>query len=244
MKLEKLIFLVGLLLNTACAAVQPPVVEAVYTGIVPQIDGVPDEGVWASAKGYPLVLSFDKEGELTAAAEVKFAWNKHGLYLAARMDDADLIANNDQDQQYHQICGDVLELFVKPKSDSYYWEMYVTPRGNKTTLFWFRSISRKIFTDPLSGHDFQGLEVGAQAKGVVNDFAQTDTGWTAEMWVPATELKHFGEEWGSGTNWTVLIGRYNYGAGLENPENTMFPALSQTWYHLTAEYADLRFLGE
>jgi hypothetical protein len=218
------------------------VVEAVYTASMPPIDGHIDETIWAKAKGYRLGFSRDKEGVPAEAAEVKFAWNEHGLYLAARLDDSELIANNDQDEQFHQRCGDTLELFVKPKNDSYYWEMYATPKGNKTTLFWFRSISRKTFTDPLTGHAFRGLRVGACADGTVNNPASPDRGWTAEMWVPANQLTHFGETWGSGTNWTVLVGRYNYSSGSQYPENSMFPPLSQTWFHLTDEYADLKFL--
>lgn len=228
-----------MMLGTLCAQGQPPSVEAVYTPVIPQIDGIPDETLWKAAPGYPLTFSLDREGTVTAAGEVKFAWNKHGLYLAARMADTDLIANLDQDEQLHQRSGDTLELFVKPKNDSYYWEMYVTPRGNKTTLFWFRSISRKTFTDPLTGHAFHELRVGAQADGTVNESTDTDIGWTAEMWVPASQLTHFEEPWGPDGNWTVFVGRYNYSSGLADPELSMFPPLSETRFHFTDEYAGL-----
>lgn len=238
----------GIVMMNAAAADEKsslyPVVEAVYTASIPQIDGRIDETIWAKAKGYRLGFSRDKEGAPKESAEVKFAWNEQGLYMAARLDDSDLIANNDQDEQLHFRFGDTLELFIKPKNDSYCWEMYATPRGNKTTLFFFRSVGNKVFTDSLTGHDFHDLKVGVTTQGTLNDPGSPDQGWTAEMWVPVNQLTHFGEAWGSGTNWTVLCGRYNYGKKFEVPELSMMPPLSKTQFHLSGEYAELRFLTE
>ncbi len=67
--------------------------------------------------------------------------------------------------------------------------------------------------------------------------------WKAEMWVPAEQLTALGAAWGPGAEWTLFCGRYNYNnEQLADPELSMAPALSATDYHLTAEYASLRFL--
>ena len=71
-------------------------------------------------------------------ASVRFGWNAAGLYVSAELEDSCLISTNRADEQLHFETWDVLELFIKPADDFYYWEMYATPFGNKSTLFFPR----------------------------------------------------------------------------------------------------------
>ena len=219
-----------------------PVMQAIHVEVMPEIDGKLNEIIWQKTPSYTLSFSKDKTGKPKETASVKLAWNKQGLYLAVQLEDSDLLAYDDRDEEMHFKYGDALELFVKPRDNSYYWEMYVTPRSNKTTIFIFRSISNKFFTDPLKGHDFRDLKVCAVTQGSLNDISDSDKDWTAEMWVPASYMKHFKEPWGPNGNWTVFCGRYNYTKDLDHPELSMYPPISKTNYHLTKEYALLQFL--
>ena len=207
--------------------------EAVHSLRNPIEAGLYDE-IRRRATAYPFAFSTDRDGIPAEGAEVWFAWNENGLYVGAALEDSFLIAQNRSDEELHFESGDVLELFTKPAADTYYWEMYATPFGNKTTLFFPREREGMILDQFLHAHNFQDLQVAA---------AETSQGWRAEMWVPAKQLQAFGAAWGPGSEWNFFCGRYNYNnSELADPELSMAPALSATNYHLTAEYATLRFL--
>jgi len=108
---------------------------------------------------YPFAYSADRTGAPREGATVRFAWDESGLYISAELEDSFLVALNRDDQQLHYQTGDVFELFVKPLNDSYYWEMYATPHGNRTTLFFPRERKGMTVDDFLNAHDFQCLEV-------------------------------------------------------------------------------------
>lgn len=183
---------------------------------------------------YPFAFSSDREGEPQEGATVRFGWDDSGLYIFAELVDSSLIALNREDEQLHFETGDVFELFLKPLNDTYYWEMYAIPSGNKTTLFFPRDRSGMELDNFLRGHDFHGLEVSVE---------ETSTGWNAQLFIPKEQLTALGATWGSGAKWTVFCGRYNYASEeLVDPEFSMAPALSKTNYHLTDEYAHLKLI--
>ena len=178
---------------------------------------------------YALAYSRDREGLPREGGCVRFAWSDAGLHVLAELEDSNPIALNRQDEQLHYETGDVFELFVKPLAEPYYWEMYGTPAGNKSTLFFPADRAGMELDDFLHGHRFQSLEVSVQ---------ETALGWNAHMFVPAGQLTALGVGWGIGAEWTVFCGRYNYNsADLADPELSMVPPLSATNYHLVDEYA-------
>lgn len=187
------------------------------------------------AASYALAYSADRPGVPVEGGSVSFAWDEQGLYVAAELQDSCIVAHNREDQQFHFQSGDVFELFVKPLDDSYYWEMYAIPPGNKTTLYFPRDREGLKLHDFLHGHGFNGLVV---------DVEEISGGWRVEMFVPAEQLTAAGAGWGDGTEWTVCCGRYNYNnETLEDPELSMVPVLSRTDYHLVDEYARLHMVG-
>ncbi|MBI9019682.1 MAG: hypothetical protein JEZ10_00295 [Verrucomicrobia bacterium] len=219
---------------------------------------------------YPFAFSNDCEGSPKEGATVRFAWDESGLYVSAELEDSCLIQQNREDQQLHYQTGDVLELFVKPLHAPYKWEMYATPFGNKTTLFFPEWPSELTPEQALNEHDFQCLEVTsiefskpwknnrveAQPRcrslrslllGIPKALSEylRSKGWKARMFVPASQLTALGAGWGEGTKWTVFCGRYNYNSeDLSDPELSMAPALSATDYHLIEEYALLDLKGD
>jgi hypothetical protein len=229
-------------LVACCAQPERPVVDAIYSYAVPSIDGELDESIWTSQAAY--ALGGLQGGEsLIESAQVQFAWNYEGLFVSVRCEDSSIIQSNREDERKHFKFGDLFEIFVKPKNDSYYWETYVTPYGNKTTLFLFKSTGGHVFTDILDGHDFRDLQVAAKKDVEFDLNGKTVRGWTAEMWIPRSYMTHFDEPWEAGAPWTVLCGRYNYNADLtREPVYGMYPALSVLDFHKTDEYAELRLL--
>lgn len=218
----------------------PETAVAIFLGQTPLLDGQIDEDFWRRAEKRRLVPSRDgREPAPAEGGEVGLGWNADGLYLAARLVDSALIATVREDERMHFKYGDVLELFLKPRALPCYWEMYVTPAGNKSTLY-FRRPSGESPPDPLTGHDFRGLRVAARPRASTGKLA---AGWDAEMWVPAAQLAASGERWGPGVEWTLFVGRYNHVASLRDPELSMWPPISRARFHLTDEYARLVFSG-
>ena len=157
-----------------------------------------------------------------------------GLLVLAEFEDSVLISKDQRDEVLHYQFSDVFELFLKPDDEPYYWEMYATPFGNKSTLFFPSDREGKeLVNDFLLGHPFRGLEVSSQ---------KSSKGWNAQMWVPVEQLTALGAAWGTDAAWRVFCGRYNYNSDdLDNPELSMTPIVSTTNYHLTEEYAYLSF---
>ncbi len=184
---------------------------------------------------YSFARSTDREGVPLEGAAVRFAWDEAGLHVFAELEDSCLIALNRKDEQLHYESGDVFELFVKPLNAPYKWEMYATPSGNKSTLFFPTWPTELSPVEALTRHDFHRLEVSVE---------ETSQGWNAQLFVPVEQLTALGEGWGGGTAWTVFCGRYNYNSeNLAEPELSMAPALSKTDYHLSDEYARLVLNG-
>lgn len=169
--------------------------------------------------------------ELKESGSVKFAWDDKYFYLAADLKDSDIIVQGDKDEMHHYNYGDVCELFLKPKNYSYYWELYVTPAGNKNSFF-YPSKGYLGLPDCLDKYSCK-LKVSSQCNGTLNNWQDRDIGWTAEMAMPIKDLEAFGYKFGTGQDWTILVGRYNYSKYLENKELSMAPQLPVTSYHLT-----------
>src|SRR3989339_1009008 len=113
------------------------VCEAVYTNQPVKLDGKLNDQIWRQAPSYPMFLSrnqIDKCRILQEKGQVKFAWDENYFYVAAEFEDSDLVAQGSEDEKHHYRYGDVCELFLKPKDQSYYWELYVTPAGKKSSM--------------------------------------------------------------------------------------------------------------
>ena len=206
------------------------------------VDGKLDEEAWKRAPVHKLQLSEDiaAEGQpLCEAGNVRLLWDDQHLYVGVRYWDSDIVAEGAQDQMHHYKHGDLAEVFLKPEGNTWYWELYVTPHGKKTHL-WFPGSGRL----GLESNDTYTMElhVGAQCDGTLNAWADRDSCWTGEMAIPIKELTRHGDPFGPGAAWTILVARYNYSRylPLRGPELSMTPQLPVTSYHYHDGYASLR----
>ena len=226
---------------TSSIAVPSAVMEASYTNIPIIIDGNLDEKGWNKAKVYELQLSRNQNNKgPKEKGMIRFAWDNKYFYLGASFKDSDIVAEGKVNNLHHYKFGDVCELFLKPASNSWYWELHATP-NNKKTVFWYPSRGRLGL--PSSFEDYTcGLEVASQHIGTLNDWTDVDNGWTVEMAVSIKDLTARGERFGIGTNWRILVGRHNYSKYLGNRELSMAPKLSQMNFHSLEEYAMLQLI--
>ncbi|MEQ9455020.1 MAG: GDSL-type esterase/lipase family protein [Phycisphaeraceae bacterium] len=216
--------------------------HAVPTEAPVEIDGKLDESVWQEAPVYWLDLGHDqadRPGSVQEGGEVRLAYDDDYLYVGVFLTDSDIVQESDEDQQMHFKTGDVVEVFLKPDSATWYWELYATPNGRRSAFF-FPGSGRL----PLpSAYTYQSnLRVGAQITGTLNAWRDHDTNWTAEFAIPREELAAQGVPLAPGQSWRMLIGRYNYSRYLEHPELSMYPRLLKTRFHSHGEYAPLKLL--
>ena len=231
-----------LLLALGCSKTAPPQtppprgeLRALYTQTPIAVDGRLDDPVWKNAPRYALSAAKDRSAPGTIeAGEFRFAWNEDEFYVGVRFEDRDLIARGEKDQLHHYKLGDLVEVFLKPEGQSWYWELYATPRGKKTS-FWLPKHKKLTLRDC-------GLRVAAQCNGTLNDSGNRDQGWTAEMAMPMADLRSPGAEAPSESAWRVLVARYDYSEDRARPEFSMAPPLSRTDYHLLDEYGRLKLI--
>jgi len=243
------VWLVIVLIFTGCTSQKAPILSvqttpvmtARYTGTPINVDGRLDEPVWKQARVYTMNLAEDLTAQgqtLEQQGQVRLAWDKHYLYIGFTFYDFDLVAQGTGDEQPHYQLGDVAEVFLKPRENTWYWELYVTP-GGKKTRYWFPGSGRLGLAAGLSHPNT--ISVGAQNQGTLNDWKDRDESWTAEMAIPVSELTVLGDSFGPERDWRILIGRYNYSRyrSQAGPEISMTPQIQTTSFHRTGEYARL-----
>lgn len=222
---------------------QVTTISAVWSGEPVTVDGRLDEPVWQAAEAYVLRVLADREDaapDLLPAERgaVRFARDPRFLYIAFEFIDRDVVQENEQDQQHHYRTGDVAELFLKPQAAGHYWELYVTPQGRHTAFF-FPGRGRAGLASNLEYET--RVRVAAQVQGKLNEWEGEDQGWTAEMAVPLDELAAAGIPLDDQHAWTVLAGRYNYGAHLATfgAEISSYPGVSRARFHRYEQWAPL-----
>ncbi len=223
------------------AACRSATMVAKYTASPIKIDGKLDDAAWKTARVYKTSLSQDlaEAGkQLREGGEVRLAWDDQYFYVGVKFTDSDIVAEGLEDQMHHYQLGDVCELFLKPNDQTWYWEMYGTPLSKKTT-FWFPGRGRLGLKSGYDGKS--GLTVAAEVCGTLNNWQDRDQYWTVELAVPIKDLTARGEKFGPGSDWRILVARYNYSRYLstEGPELSMTPRLSRSSYHLLEDYAKL-----
>ena len=242
----------ALILSGCCAlqkdeALTPPVTISTVSGDF-RLDGKLDEAVWQSAARYsfcqietpqaPRVQErLAKDG--FENGYVMFAKDDAYLYVAAKMDDADIVQYVNKNQIALWRYGDLLEVFIRTDNSSGYWELFASPRSNKTSIF-FRSPGLKVFDSNFRKRP--GMEVAAQLQGSLNKHDDVDQGWTVEMRIPIAELEEAcGVKFSADQKWYILAARYNYAKKFRMEQYSAYPQLPQLQYHLLEYYAPLQF---
>jgi thiol-disulfide isomerase/thioredoxin len=214
-----------------------PQVKALFTSTPIKIDGKLDESVWQQAQGYELssLRPQKRPGKPQEKTIIYCAWDKDNFYVAAKCFDSDITATGDKDGIHHYNYGDVLELFLKPDNESWYWELYSTPANKKTTFF-FPSKGRKGM---LNKRESVNLRVASQSNGTLNNWRDKDSYWTTEMVVSRKAIGINGYSFSPDKAWRILIARYNYSRYLPKVELSCYPALSKFSFHYLQGYAKI-----
>lgn len=182
----------GALLALACAGVAPaqeevPTYTCWKTALPLVVDGKGDEPAWQEAVPVELVdvrfLSGDRHH--SRRTEARMSWDEQYFYFLFAVEDPDVWSIYSQrDMQLWQ--EEVVEIFIDPDGDSQnYAEVEVNPLNAIFDLLLSKPWSR-------NGQGFAewnpGLATAVQVSGTVNDPADVDQGWSAEIALPWSAL--------------------------------------------------------
>lgn len=232
------VFFIGCVSN---APTEPTLISITATDQPIKIDGILDEPHWVTAEVCNLSLSRDKNVPLTDKGQVKFLLDDNNLYIAITFNDGDIVAEGSSDNELHYRMGDVCEIFLKPPGQNYYWEIYATPKGNKS-FFFIPGRGRLAVPSCFEGFP-NDMIFSSEILGTLNDFSDEDKKWVCEIAIPREfEMQHLGlENVKIEPDWKMLVARYNYSVYLENKELSMYPQLKETNFHAYQEYGLIKF---
>jgi len=242
-------------LNAGCLQLPEPIHAAHSTAWQPEIvarftddpivlDGKLDDVAWTHASVYPLYMT---DAETRSGKNVEelsyamFAWDNRYFYAAVSCEDSDVVAEAEADQEAHWKLGDTVELFIKPSSSTWYWELYGTPAGKKAN--YFIPGRGRLWLDSFMDYEC-AFKVAAYIEGSLNEWRDTDKGWAVEMAMPIEALVEQGDPFGEGEAWTALITRVNYSRTIPRMEMSSWPPLPKRDYHLIEHYAPLHLVKE
>ncbi|MCX8082956.1 MAG: carbohydrate-binding family 9-like protein [bacterium] len=180
-----------------------PAIVAKYSESPVLIDGKLDDTVWKIAPVYKLAFSRDIESKgniIQEGGEVQVAWDEGYLYIGVKFNDSDIVQESDKDQDHHYRKGDLVEIFLKPEANTWYWEIYGTP-NNKKTVFWFPGRGRLGLPGCYEpGMELKDILIATQIKGTLNNWKDIDEYWMIEMAIPVKELTKYGDTFGLCSN--------------------------------------------
>lgn len=242
-----------MILASACSSVGTEV-TAKRSTIAIKMDGKLEDPIWYLTPAYelvhpktfgqgesPEVRNFFRRGPVEPG-KVRLLWDDKYLYIGVDFTDYDLAAAGNRDQGPNPDGGDAVAIFLKPLNKTWYWELYLNLRGNKTSyfypgrgLFGFSGINKAV---PA----LKGLKGAVFFKGTLNNSWDKDKKWTAEIAVPRMELAMAGEKLDPDIPWLICIVRINYGRYLPIPEKSSFPQLPGTNFHRHESYGLLKMI--
>ena len=252
--------LIAAVLLSGCAAASPesfvtPQAVVRRTTSPVTLDGRLDEPAWRDAVRHDLVSGNVTAGLTPREAEraardafqpgwVKFLYDDDFLYVGAELQDGDIINSRAEDQTRLFRYGDLLELFLKPRSGNCCWELYAAPNGAKTSFFYpgCSMIGQEDIYEEDPARLMAGFAVKVRVDGTLNRRQDRDVCWRVEMRIPLRELaRSTGVAFAPGQEWVLLAGRGNRGRDLYVQQSSTYPPLPGRGFHQHQYYAPVEF---
>jgi hypothetical protein len=225
-------------------------------------DGILDEKVWADVPWTDYFV--DIEGSSKPApgfkTHAKLLWDDTNLYIAAELEEPHVWAKLRQRDTIVFFDND-FEVFIDPDGDTHaYYELEINALATAWDL-----LLLKPYRDggpPVTNWNIAGLQVGTHVDGTINNPADIDKGWTAEITIPLTVLKECsgpaglpkaGDKWRidfSRVEWRTLIENGSYVKEINPATGKPFPEDNWVWspqgridMHMPEMWGFLQFSG-
>ncbi|MHB8876902.1 MAG: carbohydrate-binding family 9-like protein [Myxococcaceae bacterium] len=157
--------------------------EAVRADKPPAMDGTLDDPAWQKALAAELVGSFDGRPS-SLRTSVRMLWDDQNLYVGFECEDPDAWGSllKHDDPIYNE---EAVEVFLDANGDGKsYNELQVSP--NNVTFDAAFAARRSDLATAMAWES--GVKTAVKVRGKVNDPADRDEGWSAEMVIPIASL--------------------------------------------------------
>jgi hypothetical protein len=175
------------------------------------VDGKLDDTAWQAAPwtaDFGDVVGGDAHPQPPPPrTRAKLLWDQKFLYVAAEIEDPDVHAQMRQ-RDMPLFREGAFEIFLDPDDDGRdYLELEVNALGTIFDLVMDKPYRAGGRAD--DSFDVEGIRCGVHVEGTLDDRADRDRGWTAELASPWTSLKRIGVKGppGSGDRWRMELGR-------------------------------------
>ena len=220
----KWIYLLGL---ASIASAAPLSYECRFSQQPPVIDGDLAEAAW---KDIPWTSDFsDIRGKGFDAprfrTRAKILWTAEGLYIAAELSEPHVWATLTEKNAVIFHDND-FEIFLDPDGDTLnYHEFEINALGTIWELTLDKPYSKG--GKPALGTNLPGLKSAVKIHGTINNPADADTGWSAEVFMPWKDLVRYQGKLTSppqpGDTWRINFSRVQWQHELENGRYLRIP---------------------
>ncbi len=205
------------------------------------IDGRISSEEWDKASWSVWFKDIEGEGkpEPRFKTRMKMLWDDNYLYVAAELEEPHVWANITKRDEVIFYDND-FEVFIDPDDDTHaYYELEVNALETAWDLMLIQPY--RDGGPAVDSWDIQGLKVGTEIKGTINNPDDIDTGWTVEIAIPfkvleecapGGEMPIIGDQWRinfSRVEWKVEVKNGKY-QKIINPETgKAFPEDNWVW---------------
>ncbi len=167
----------------------PPRSYVLYHAESPlKIDGILNEKAWTASSWseYFIDIEGDKKPAPELKTRAKMLWDEKYLYIGAEMEEPHVWANKRPETE-KVFRDNVFKIFIDPDNNmNDDFEIQINPLNNMLFL-----IMNKPYRDggvPITGWVPIDLQSAVKIKGTINNSADKDEGWIAEIAIPLASL--------------------------------------------------------
>jgi len=216
-----------------------------FTNVPVSIDGLLDDPVWETAQALEFRVPAT-HAKPKGPSHGRVLWDDRYLYVGIKAEDKDIWGHFTARDS--RTCEeDVLEVFLKPHRDrSAYYNFEINPLGTVYDAFNVRRGAGGGDHHRWSRWDCEGLVVGVDVKGSINDWRDVDEYWSLEVAIPFASLPTLeGRAPKPGDTWKFHLARYDYSvyleAGVELSSTTRFTNTRGSYFHRFEDWQILKF---
>ncbi len=208
-----------------------------------KIDGKADEPAWAKAVVIESFVTFWANRPGKTRTKARLLWDDEYLYFHAEMEDADLYADV-RETNGNIWENDVFELFFKPREDALgYYEFQVNALNAQFHVFMpSRGAGGARRGRGGSADGKFAMKTAVVLQGTLNNWRDTDTGWSVEGRIPWQDFNRTGGRPKAGDTWRFALCRYDYSKNFESPNLTSCAPLKAGSFHQYEDYCRLKFV--